>query len=680
MIITLLVDVEEKWAQALTREAQDQSLVLRAEGAASALELLWSLPVSVLAVSLDPLAGSALEQYERLRQAVPTAVTLCLIAPAALEQVRLEDLAQADFWLSTEAGPEEVSQTVAGALALAAARTDGALPEVATAPPLPCVGTESVSAESALFTRLMPALSSGFDADRLLRTYVESLAQFVRCSTYCLLWRPTGQERFTVYAAQGLPAELVSQGRLLAEDGLPRWYVHNRRVLSRAELPQWADRRLAATLARELDTFRGQIAVPLVMEGRLAGLMLLGEKVTGAPYTELELETLCALSNYVALQMQSFALHAEISRSRAYMERILSGMGSGVITLSREGKIAVCNPYAAAILGKSREDLEGQDLRTLPSPLGDYLYAALLSPADAASGQEVSIRGGAVTLRVSTSHLADEQDQPLGSVLLLEDMTGQIALLTERHRRERLDMLTQVVGSLAHEVRTPLTAVKTYAELAAARDADEDLRDFWQQTVTPQIDRLDALITQLVELVQQPEPDFELVRLDEILHEVLTQLGPQEEREAPVEVQVIRPLPRVIADPAQTRQALGYLLHYLRGEDASPLQVSLRGESTKSGETVVVAMQRLKRNTREVAPDSLFDPLQALRDAKGGLGPAISRMIIENQGGALQAGLEQGRLGFRLYFPAPTLTPIPSAAPLETPPRPRREQDVSSSS
>ncbi len=118
MIITLLVDVEEKWAQTLTREAQDRSLVLRAEGVAAALDLLWSLPVSVLAVSLDPLARPALEQYERLRQAVPAAVTLCLIGPAALEQVRLEDLAEADFWLSTQASPDEIRQTVAGALAL----------------------------------------------------------------------------------------------------------------------------------------------------------------------------------------------------------------------------------------------------------------------------------------------------------------------------------------------------------------------------------------------------------------------------------------------------------------------------------------------------------------------------------------------------------------------------------
>ncbi len=669
MIISLLTGLEEARAQSLTREMEDRSLVLRATQSSQALDLLWSMPVSLLVASLEPLSQGALADYERLAAAASQAVTVCLIAPDSLDQVRQQDLASADFWLSTEATSAEVQQVLAAALAQASLSADAAVLVDGDAFPAPSSGPNGLAGESALFRRLMPALSSGFDADRLLGTYVEAIAQFVRCTTYCFLWRPAGQESFTVYASQGLPPEMIGRGRLLASDGLPRWYLHNSRVLTRAEVPQWPDRRLAGAIAREMDAFRGKVAVPLRVQGRLAGLLLLGEKVIGTPYTEPELETLFMLSNYVALQLQSFALHAEISQSRAYMERILSGMSSGVITLGQDEKIAVCNPYAAAILGTSPEEMEGRDLRALPSPLGDYLYAAFLTADDCLSGQEVSVRGGTLALRVSTSHLADERGEPLGSVLLLEDMTAQIALLTERHRRERLDMLSQVVGSLAHEVRTPLTAVKTYAELAGAHEVNEDLASFWQDTVNPQIDRLDALIAQLVELVQQPEPDFELVRLDEVLQRAVEGLCFDGEQEPLVDVDVARPIPRVIADPDHTRQALAYLLHYLRDEDASPVHVTLAGQHTDTGEAVVLSMQRLRRSEREVAPESLFDPLKAIREADGGLGPAISRTIIENQGAVLEGSLENGRLGFRVFFPAPTLTasPGPDARPTPQP-------------
>jgi nitrogen-specific signal transduction histidine kinase len=634
------------------------------------------------------------EGYGRLVSAAPQAVTVCLVSPASLEQIRHDELATADFWLSTAASGPEVRSVLAAALTQAALRAENtalraestALPAESTAlraestalraefsvresgdsPSASAGARGAISPESALFRRLMPALSGGFDTDRLLHTYVEALAQFVHCSTHCLLWRQPGEDRFSVYAASGLPPELVREGRLLPTDALPRWYLHNARVLSREELPGWPDRRRAGALAGELDTFRGKLAVPLLIESRLAGLLLLGEKITGAPYNEGELETLFLLSSYVALQVQSFGLHTEISRSRGYMERILTGMSSGVITLGREERIAVCNPYAAAILGVRPEDLEGHDLRALPSPLGDYLYAAFLSTSDAVSGQEVAIRGGALTLRLSTSHLADERGEPLGSVLLLEDMTAQIALLTERHRRERLDVLTQVVGSLAHEVRTPLTAVKTYAELAGSRGGDEDLRAFWQETVTPQIDRLDALISQLVELVQQPEPDFALVRLDELVLSAIEGLPVEGGPEPVVDVELDHPLARVIADPAQTRQALVYLLHYLRGADGSPVQVRLTGEHGDRGDLVVLTLQRLRPSAKEVAPEALFDPLQALHEANGGLGPAISRLVIENQGGTLEASHDRGRLCFRILFPAPALSAMPPA-----PPRPR---------
>ena len=675
MIITLLVGMGEAWGRTIGQEAGDRALVLQASDGSQALDLLWSVPVSVLVVSLEPLAREAVEDYSRLAQAAPQAVTICLVAPASLEQIRQEELTTADFWLSTAASGPEVRSVLVAALTQASLRAEtGALGgegvlEGGDAPVAVPGGSGGLSPESALFRRLMPALSGGFDTDRLLQTYVEAIAQFVRCATHCLLWRWPGEDRFNVYASSGLPPELVRQGRLLPADALPRWYLHNSRVLSREELPAWPDRRRAGALAGELDTFRGKLAVPLLIESRLSGLLLLGEKVTGAPYSEEERETLFMLSSYVALQVQSFGLHTEISQSRGYMERILTGMSNGVITLGRDERITVCNPYAAAILGARPEELEGRDLRALPSPLGDYLYAAFLSPADAVSGREVAIRGGALTLRLSTSHLADERGEPLGSVLLLEDMTAQIALLTERHRRERLDVLTQVVGSLAHEVRTPLTAVKTYAELAGSRGGDQDLREFWQETVTPQIDRLDALISQLVELVQQPEPDFALVRLDELVLSAIEGL-PADGGAAPaVTVQLDHPLARVIADPTHTRQALVYLLHYLRGEDGAPVEVRLSGEQGERGDLIVLTLQRMRPGAKEVASEVLFDPLHALQEASGGLGPAIARMVIENQGGVLEACHEQGCLCFRVIFPAPALSAMSPGPPRARPAR-----------
>ena len=301
----------------------------------------------------------------------------------------------------------------------------------------------------------------------------------------------------------------------------------------------------------------------------------------------------------------------------------------------------------------------GADLRCLPSPLGDYLHAAFHSPPEVVTGQEVTIRGGELTLRVSTSPLLDDNGVSIGSVMLLEDITAQIALTTERHRRERLDMLTQLVGSIAHEVKTPLQAITTYAELASLPQPDEGITDFWTNTVVPEIHRLNELVNKMVQMVQQPEPNFELVRLESLVEEAISHVDSSDQVQQPgYDLDIDEPLPRVVADPAPTREALSYLLRHLRGENGSLVHVGVTQDETELGDSVCVTMQRLSRGD-DTVPEAIFDPLYALQQADADLGPAISRKIIDNQGGKVEAEAEDGHLEFRVIFPVTVLGAIP---------------------
>ena len=656
MTIVLLTDLGLQWMDKITSQVADQAIVLRAPDTARAMELLRSVPISVIVSSMESLTTERLLSYEQMAQAAPAAVRICLAPQAVIEQVRTEELLAADFWLRPSATAAEIAEVVTSAIQKANLVASGTrLQAFPTNSVASAVSPDDFPPMPEVFHRLMSGLAGGFDTDRLLTAYVEAVAELVRCASYCLLWRAPDKDCFTVYAAQGLHPEIVAQGRLLPTDSLPMWYHHNCRVLTRSELADWPDRALAVGLAGELEVFRAQVAVPLMIEGRLAGLLMLGEKVIGKPYSLTELETLFLLANYVALQAQSFELHAQLRRSKAYVECILSGMSSGVITLGQDERITVCNPYAAQILQLPREQVEGADLRCLPSPLGDYLYGAIHSPDKAVVGEEVTIQGGQLTLRVSTSPLLDDNGIAIGSVMLLEDITAQIVLATERHRRERLDMLTQIVGHLAHEVKTPLQAIKTYSELMGRPQPDEELTDFWRNTVAPEIARLNELTNQLVQMVQQPEPNFELVRLESLVEEAISHIdGPSQAQEPVYKLEIDEPLPRVVADPAPTQEALSYLLRYLRGTDGSSVHVRITQDETELGDSVCVGMQR-STPSNDVHPEELFDPFYALQQTDAALGPAISRKIVENQGGKVEAQAENGHLEFRVVFPVTVL-------------------------
>jgi len=662
MLVVLLYNLSGEWEERITSQVAEEAMVLRADETGQVLDMVWSLPISLLVVSMESLSRDRLQIYEQLTEAAPEAVSICIAPQAVIDQIRVEELLAPDFWLRPAAGLAQIAETVTGALqkAILVGRT-AQLPDGPPSRASGSVSPERLHAKPQVFHRLMNGLVGEFDVSRLLRTYVEAVAEFTQCTNYCLLWQSEDADRLSVYAAQGLNPQIIQQGRLLSTDGLLRWYHHNCRILTRSELADWPDQAQAVDLARELAVFRGQIAVPLMIEGRLAGLLILGEKVLGEAYSSSELETLFVLANYVAVQAQSFRLHEQLRRSKAYMEHILSGMSSGVISLGPDERIAVCNPRAAQILQVPLKQVVGADLRCLPSPLGDYLYAAFRSPEEAVTAQEAAIRGGELTVRVSTSSLMDEEGVAVGSVMLLEDMTAEIALATERHRRERLDMLRQIVGRIAHEVKTPLTAIKTYAELAGRGQSDGDLAEFWANTVTPEISRLDELINKLVNMVQQSEPNFELIAPETLVKQAIDQLRDGKQLPEPeLDLDIDQPLPQIIADPDSTPEALAYLLRYLCGPEGAPVGVRVTQDETELGHSVCVSMERLTPSGNHIPAEELLDPLYALEGTDTDLGPATSRVIINNQGGRVVARSKNGRLELRAIFPVTALDALRS--------------------
>ena len=655
MIAALAANLSPYWEKQLRGYLSNEAMLLVPQPD-DLFGFVRAVQVSLVVFGMEALTEQGIEQYRQLKQEVPGAVFVCLAPTRVIEQIRSESLLAADFWLRPEHGPADLAEVLRQALAQAslttrAEQTSGPRPvEPATTPP---PRHEELGPASRAFERLIGGLTGGFDRERLLRTYLDAVVEMARCGSYCLLWWDSDSNCYTVEQAHGVRPELVTAGRLVASSAVPTWYRRNRRLLIREELTSWSDVQTAGEITREMDLFGGQVIVPFMMRGQLSGLLMLGERVTGGAYSPAQLETLFLLSNYVALALEDFELHQQLHQSKAYIERILLDMGTGVITLGPDGRISVCNPYAASVLEMDPAQLEGADLRALPSPLGDYLYAVLKVPEEAIRGQETTIWNGKLTLRVTTSALVDDDGASIGAVLLMEDLTAEVSLAEERHRRERLKILTGIVGRLVHEIRTPLTAIRTYAELMGGPGGDGDLAEFWKNTVTPEIQRLDQLARDLVRVVQQPEPDFELTRIDQVVDEAIGKLRETcSVHDSLIKLQVGEGLPRVVVDPEVTRDAVFYLLRHLYGTGGQPVHVDINAVKTDLGDSVLVRLWRSVDSSDELPSKDLFDPVVALQSECADLGPAISRKIIENQQGRVVAHCDNSRLEIRVTLPA----------------------------
>ncbi|MGE8411744.1 MAG: sensor histidine kinase [Pseudomonas sp.] len=137
---------------------------------------------------------------------------------------------------------------------------------------------------------------------------------------------------------------------------------------------------------------------------------------------------------------------AEKERLANRLQNLLDLLPGGVIVIDGHGIVSEANPAACELLGLP---LEGQLWRSI--------IARSFAPRED-DGHEISLRDGR-RLSISTRSL----DAEPGQLVLLNDLTETRRLQDQLARHERLSSLGKMVASLAHQIRTPLSAALLYA-------------------------------------------------------------------------------------------------------------------------------------------------------------------------------------------------------------------------
>jgi len=143
---------------------------------------------------------------------------------------------------------------------------------------------------------------------------------------------------------------------------------------------------------------------------------------------------------------QRMAELAEKERLANRLQHLLHSLPGGVIVIDGQGVVREANPAASQLLG---EPLEGM--------LWRQVIARCFAPRED-DGHEISLKDGR-RLSIATRSL----DAEPGQLVLLNDLTETRRLQDQLARHERLSSLGRMVASLAHQIRTPLSAALLYA-------------------------------------------------------------------------------------------------------------------------------------------------------------------------------------------------------------------------
>jgi nitrogen-specific signal transduction histidine kinase len=357
-------------------------------------------------------------------------------------------------------------------------------------------------------------LTVNFDVDKTLEHFIALVIELTTVNRVSILLRE--DPFFTMRAQAGIDPSMTANVKLSLKSPLVTALAEYGRIIRRERTSQQHQ-----DIYADMIFLRCTVSIPITYRGRLQGILNLGDKITGEPFTHEELETIYLLSSYLMIMLNDFDLHHKLQKQRDFINNILLNMTSGVITIDRLDKISIINQKAADILGLDATTLMGKDIRSLPSPLGDILFETM-ETATTYIRHEVTVGQQKTRLGINSYVLHDEKGITVGSGIIFSDISVPQRLELEKRRSERFKLMNIISGRIAHEIKNPLTAVQTFTQLLQDRYDHTDFREFFTTTVSSSLRRLDALIDKIIIFSNPIDFAPETIDICDIVEEAIT--------------------------------------------------------------------------------------------------------------------------------------------------------------
>ncbi len=208
---------------------------------------------------------------------------------------------------------------------------------------------------------------------------------------------------------------------------------------------------------------------------------------------------------HTALQLSS----QESEQRRRYTEIILQNVSAGVISLDENGQITTINRFAEKLLNIDKTlfiDLNFNDV--LPPYQASIIQGFIDELHDTGKITveqhiRLNVLGKSYSLLINFTCLEDEKGNPLGFVLVFDN-------LTKLEKMQRMAAWREVAKRIAHEIKNPLTPIqlsaqrlrRRYPEILAEKN---NIFDQCTKTIITQVDELKQLVSEFSQFARMPK-------------------------------------------------------------------------------------------------------------------------------------------------------------------------------
>jgi two-component system sensor histidine kinase FlrB len=330
-------------------------------------------------------------------------------------------------------------------------------------------------------------------------------------------------------------------------------------------------------------------------------------------------------------------LHS-LRHQAARLEHLLQVMPAGVVVLDGKGKVKQANQLSRELLG---EPLEGQVWRAI-------IRRSFKPRAD--DGHEVSLHDGR-KVKLSITPLVNEP----GQLIVLTDLTETRHLQQSLGHLQKLSSLGKMVASLAHQIRTPLSAAVLYASNLSNNTLGKEAR---QQFSDKLLSRLRDLESQVNDMLLFAKSGSEQVVSQISLKSLMTEVQGGAEamlnrQQARMVVSLPEPDVLILGNKTALVGALQNLIHNALVVIPCNARIGLSAERDEERRGWInLRVTDNGPGIREDILDKIFEPFYTTRSQGTGLGLAVVKTVAQSHHGKASVhNLTEGGACFTLRLP-----------------------------
>lgn len=336
---------------------------------------------------------------------------------------------------------------------------------------------------------------------------------------------------------------------------------------------------------------------------------------------------------------------SEISNEKNKLETILTYMADGLVAIDLDGAIIHANPAAREMLGiEESEDLTGATYESLLGHLSEGMKLSTIKENCIDEGGQDTFDYGSTTYAVRYDRFKDDEGQDVGIIIIMQD-------ITERQKLE--NMQKDFVANVSHELKTPLTTIKSYTEtlLDGALD-DKDTAVKFLNIVDMEADRMNRLVKDLLQLsrldYRQEKWNIKENNIIALINMAITkvEMTAKQKSQQLNKFYDINDDIRVLIDRDRFEQVMMNILSNAIKYTQPGGQIDVNAQVEESTVVVVVHDNGIGMAENEIP--RIFERFYRIDKARSramggtGLGLAITKQIVEEHHGKIEAESKAG--------------------------------------